>query len=731
MKLITNTAICSLALIGLSISQSASAQNNKRNTQQAETTPSYLVDTFISPIPTQRALFTTRVYNAIDVLDKRDGKKDQIVKFRDENSTATVTEAIINQGSKLVVLVENLNIDHGTKIKYHKIVENAIKKLNTITWSELNPKYFSDYISTLREMIIADHLGTLPTYAKENASIEVLDLIEAFDNPEAIGYIYEKIAKKHPEKLISKLPSVINQPYADHVITAAAQIMPGTILSYAKSKNQLNGLVRRNQDPLVKTIVQIADKAKNMQKLLPFVGAINRGEKDIKSLDILAENDDLYLQALVDLIVADEPMGRAGIENEINIRTMKYVREINALHDASDPVRFKCLQNFRDIDLYVIMIGGQDEIYTSSFTRGPFITMMKKMDKKSGTVLLEQLNYYHFRTFVRMTAGFSRLSNFLGTMNEDEKTALLKKFVSNLEEGDEDELEDAVDVADAYGSIKDEKLITFLKDEVTANYERVKNKNSQKGIIIYGLLATIFNGSNNTEIGDLPIPPITHIPVDQVKNDKGEIIEQMFFYGDSDGKTAYSAFMYSARLEKRFKVDESNKYWAKITSVNSDNKLTIYANKPLTEPEDEVAQRALKSYMLENDINPTVIVHRGHSYFVPTTIEYISPDVKMIILGSCGGYHNLSAILNTAEDAHIISSKQTGTTVVNEIILRRFHSELLSKSDINWVTLWNDLDKDFAKISASDREYFADYVPPNKNLGAIFIKAYKRIQESI
>ncbi|MBX9449190.1 MAG: hypothetical protein KL787_05500 [Taibaiella sp.] len=196
----------------------------------------------------------------------------------------------------------------------------------------------------------------------------------------------------------------------------------------------------------------------------------------------------------------------------------------------------------------------------------------------------------------------------------------------------------------------------------------------------------------------------------------------MFFYGDGDGKAAYRMFLNSIRSDKRFKIDESPKYWTVITSSNSENKLTIYCNKPLTEPEDELAQRKLKEYMDENDIIPTVIVHRGHSYFVPTTLEYITPDVKLVMLGSCGGYHNLSRILNTASDAHIISSKQTGTGVVNETILKELHSELMTKNELNWITMWSDLEKDFAKLRPVDREYFSDYVPPNKNLGAIFIK---------
>src|SRR5690606_826672 len=108
-----------------------------------------------------------------------------------------------------------------------------------------------------------------------------------------------------------------------------------------------------------------------------------------------------------------------------------------------------------DVDYYVMMIGGQDEIYTSSYTKGPFALMMKKMNGKSGKDLMKEMNYYHFRTFIRLAAGFNRLSDFLGTMKDAEKNELMTDFVQNLEKGGPNDLEDAVDVADAYGSIKD------------------------------------------------------------------------------------------------------------------------------------------------------------------------------------------------------------------------------------------------------------------------------------
>ncbi len=100
----------------------------------------------------------------------------------------------------------------------------------------------------------------------------------------------------------------------------------------------------------------------------------------------------------------------------------------------------------------------------------------------------------------------------------------------------------------------------------------------------------------------------------------------------------------------------------------------------------------------------------------------IQPSARIVVLGSCGGYNNLNDVLTISPDAHIISSKQVGTKTVNEPILQAINNTLRSGKDIDWIPMWRDLGKQF---SGAAKEKFDDYIPPYKNLGAIFIKAYR------
>ena len=380
------------------------------------------------------------------------------------------------------------------------------------------------------------------------------------------------------------------------------------------------------------------------------------------------------------------------------------------------------------------MVHGQDEIYTSSFL-GTFKRMLEKMKPLKGDQLLDSLHYDHFRTFIRMCAGYNTLSDFLGTMSDSSRTVLMSGFIDNLQKGKEEDLEDAVDVADAFGSITDSALSAFLQNKVKQDYEQSYKDRSKKGVIIYSLLARLFQGnriSGNDAGADslskrLGLPNINRVAYRDLLNDSGVIYQQVFFYGDKDGKQSYEHFLDIFRRDARWKIT-TDKYWSTIYSV-SGKKVVIFANLPLDEPGDDEAIEALSKYLFDSAIHPTIMIHRGHSYHLPVTLEKLDRRVRVVVLGSCGGYHNLATVLEKSPMAHIISSKQTGTMSVNDEILKSLNNSLISGQDANWITMWQGLEEFFnsKKRDPGEKDKFSDYVPPYKNLGAIFIKAYKRM----
>lgn len=724
-----------IVLSGLCLSTESfagSRKKKKKKVTKTEQLQPWEIDTLIVPIPINRQLFTGNVLQQIKIADLKDGSVDTLIELEDTVVSHLVTDALLKESLLVMYHIENLpETPHQTKIRYHRALEGLLKRLNSRSLTLENANYINKSIQNFEALVLAREQNAVMDFVKENANVYSLDNAELLSEyPEAKAYLFEAIGKAKPEMMIKRLPEFAKEAYADPIIAAAAKIVPGTILTYATSTSALSAAVRRNKDPLVQTIVRIATESSKPLRALPFLTEIHNKQKTVKQVDAITAKPDDYFRALVQLKIKGNNISEKAITQELNLRGLEYVREVNRLHDYGAAVRFKSLVGFGSEELYFMMIGSQNEIYTSSYI-WMFDRMMEKMKPLSGDEFLKKINMDHFRTFIRMSAGYNKLPAFMKSMTEENQTALMTDFVANLEQGAFDELEDAVDVADAYGSITDAQLLTFLQSEIKKNYERTYNANnseSTKGVIVYGLLGTIFSNANNAD--DLGsqlsiIPPITYLPRKALLNSKGEIVVQSFFYGDDDGKMSMESFK-SNFSGKNWKQTANNGQWITYTST-SKSPIVVYANLPLTEPKDEAAQKALQNHLTKNEIYPHFVIHRGHSYHLEGSLANLTPDVKVVMLGSCGGYHNLAQVLDKSPDAHIISSKQVGSMKINDPMIRAMFDQLQQGKDINWVTLWTDLQKYFNGRSAQEKDLFSDYVPPHKNLGAIFIKAYRKM----
>lgn len=728
-----------LTLLFFAFSKPAFADKRKKKVEKKISI--YDIDTLQHPIPLQRKLWHDKIDREQRAVDAFDGSVDGVVFYDDDTLyTRLLTAALLRDVDHMQKMIENFPskgdafTDEQNKVLYLRAVWHMLNTFNLDT--KVDPYYYRRLVTNMHDMLIASYENRLDDFVKDHVSIYTIEngYLLLKDHPTARAYVYRAMGKKDPVLMIKRLGDFADEPFADDIIADAARIVPNEVFNYASSTNyKLRTAVRRSQDPLVQTIVLIADRSAVPLKAMPFLSDIYHKRKTIAEVDAITANADLYFQNLVRLKVENDSLGGNTYTDELAYRALKYVREMDDLHESPDKVRFKCIDNMSPVALYFIMVYGQDEIYTSSFL-GTFHRMLERMKPMTGDRLLDTVHYEHFRTFIRMSAGYNTLSEFLATMNEDKKTALMKDFIAGLDKGKDDDLEDAVDVADAFGSIKDSALADFLNQQVKENYELSFKKKSRKGMYVYALLATLFEGSrgaNNDsaaleQSAVLHIPPINTVPYKALLGDTSTVVEQFFFFGDEDGKNSYASFLGNFR-DGKWKI-VTDKYWAVITST-SGKPVVIYANLPIPEPDDEEAQNQLCKYLADHNIHPTIIVHRGHSYHLPVTLDHLTKDTKIVVLGSCGGYHNLSIVLDHSPDAHIISSKQTGTMAVNEPIIKEINTQLLAGDDINWISMWKQLDGYFDK-KKDVKDKFSDYVPPYKNLGAIFIKAYRRVYNS-
>lgn len=717
----------SFLLAGMMVAPVTVNAQRKKKHQEPEISI-YDVDTLQTPVPLQRQYLHDRITKAIRGADASDGSVDSVIEFGEAIFTSILTKAMLQDMPQMQIMVENLPMtdkvnENQTKIRYLSAILSLLTDFNRDY--KVDPYFYRRAVTALRAMIIAREEGHLPQYVKDNTTLATLANVSLLDGfPESRALLYTTLGQNYPQLMILRLKEYANDPFAGTIIAAAARVTPTDIYNFVSSTNYtLSNAIRRTKDPLVQTIVQIADQSKSPLKALPFLGDVYNKRKTIAEVDKIVDDPDLFFKNLVRLKIEGDSFGSRSISSELAYRAMRYVRTINDLHESPAAVRFRIINDLTAPELYYIMIFGQDEIYTSSFL-GAFNVFKSRLDKNmSGIQMLDSIHYDRFRSFIRMCAGYNTLSQFMSTVDSNRRPDLMRDFVSNLELGNEDDLEDAVDVADAYSSIKDEKLAAFLRDEVRKNYERVSGERSKKGIIVYGLLSAIFKSFATGEVvgQDLGLPPVNLVPYSSLINDSGVVVEQFFFYGDEDGKMSYNSFLSNFPSAKW--TQTTNKYWTQFTSKTG-KPVIAFANLPLTEPADEEAQAKLQEYLENNNIRPSIIVHRGHSYHLPGTIDRLNRNTRVVMLGSCGGYHNLGTVLDHSPDAQIISSKQIGAMAVNEPIIKAINEDLLAGKDINWPILWTSVQNVLRQPALST---FSEYVPPHKNLGAIFIKAYRRL----
>ena len=696
-------------------------------------------------------------HDNIDKEQKRllalDGVADDSIKLsKDERINQEITNALIRQVDDLQRQIEEDSVLTGQgKIKYLRSLETLLRGYNNnCRKRDFPPSMAPGLVDGFKKAMALD---------RQNQSIESVIaeksygvgkiLVECFLLPtENVGVkpsrlvLIRKYLELHPDEIFNVLSGNPDLPFADSMIVVAGHRDVRKLYNYAAANTALAVRIRNSPDSLVSTVSRLAN-SKSGQLYFPFLDDLIRKKITIADINKVKDNDLDYYRLLVRTRMEYAarllpPERDTALEMDALTRMLAnkakdiFVREINALHTVDNPaVRFKILDPLTPWELYYIIVLSEDEIYTSSYL-GVYDRIFQRMSHPRGDSLVMELHGDYFRKFIKMAAAYNKLDHFLSTMEKDNASTIMKAFIIGLERASEEE---AVDVADSYSSIieKNPLLGKFVLSEVKWNYQRNEQNKNRKGIVVYNLLQTLFESADTSSRMDisakLGIPPIYNIDYSSLEDDSGRVVQQVFFYGDEDkdGQHSFADFLTLFQHKPEWKITENpSKEWVTISSVKG-KPVWIFANKPLFGPDDpdDKAQHHLDDYLYDNKLKPTIYIHRGHSYHVRYTLKQIEPSARIVILGSCGGYNNLNDVLTISNDAHIISSKQVGTKTVNEPILQAINHELLEGKNIDWITMWKELSDKFRKDPVA-RERFDDYIPPYKNLGAIFIKAYRK-----
>ena len=712
-----------------------------------------------SNIPLNRRVFHDRIKAEQIRLDKADGKIDGFIRISTiDDVNLQVTDAMIR---KINVLRNFVETDpelstNNEKIRYLRYIENVIRGF-TNAWKShvispaLAPALIDNFSLILKATIKGQSMANVISETPYEAATVLIDVFpENSGLQESKKYLFLKNAELHPETILKTIGPYANESFADTLVVLAFENNPTLLFDYAQSNNSVQAkLIRRSTDKRIQVISQLS-KMDSALFYFPFLDNLITGKETIEGIGkylasgkrkydsvgyykLLVKTEVEYYKRVTDQTHPQIPLGMFGVNGLLDMLQNKaiqhFVTPINELHEVSNPaVRFKALDLLDPQDLYYMMVLGENEIYTSSY-KNSFDLMMKRLGSKPrGDSLLMSVGFDHFKKFIKMAAGYNKLDTFLRTFPGNRSDKIMMAFISNLESSNT--LEDADDVADSYGSISNKALMKSMLKNVTDNEKRCVENKDNRGQMIYSMLKKIFLSAdtiNHIDLAhELGIPPVYTVDYNYLADDTGRIIEQIFFYGDKDGKESYHDYL-SSFNKSDWKITQVKGEWIEIKSLKG-KPIWIFANLPLDNhtDKDADAQKALIDYLDEKNLRPTIVIHRGHSYHLQYTIQQMPESAKIIMLGSCGGYNNLKHILDYAPDAHIISTKQIGSRNVNKPIIEALNNTLRAGKNIDWRQMWSALETLFAKESHEMRDLFEDYIPPHKNLGALLIKAYTK-----
>ena len=677
------------------------------------------------PIPTIRQLSHDYILNS----------EQDLIKHPSIAEDTIVTQCIHLQVFENRNWIETNNgLPDNEKFKWLRGVNNLLIELHT--GLKLNQLTVAAVVTTMRAFtsamkLSARGLNISPLITNENRTVGSI-LLATGSFTDNIGYaaardqLILKNCQNFPDQILNILDKqgseISSNRYADSLLIAAAFNNPEMVYNYAAAPSALGKKIQSINHPLVRWIGRLA-YMKTGRYYFPFLDELYTGKINIDNITPLIPEDQTenYFKLLVETRIKQvqrKKEGKTLVAEAALLTKLKsivmdlYVNDINGLHQTqSSIVRFKKIANLTPQELYYIAVLGADELYTSSFVSGIYPLIIRKLGTKNTSELLALVYQDYFKKFIAVAANYNTLQNFLSHMPIEASNDLMRRFVRDLDIAPT--LEDAVDVADAFSSISDTSLQNLILSEIR------KNKNNRLYQTLDALCTAAIHQKNTNPTIQALQNTFGLLDFNTLRNNQKNVIVRQYFYGDKDGIQIFNAFINS--FNKPGWKTIQKKYWTEINSTNG--KVSIYANMPLDEKNelDLKAQDSLTGYLAAQKITPSIVIHRGHSYYANHTIASIDSSAKLVLLGSCGGYQKLTSVLRRAPNTQIIASKQIGKGVINAALLSQIAEVLEKGQDLIWSGIWKQMND---RLKGEAKTSFQDYIPPYKNIGLMLLKTY-------
>ena len=141
----------------------------------------------------------------------------------------------------------------------------------------------------------------------------------------------------------------------------------------------------------------------------------------VQELERIARDPGAFTKLLLSLRYTPDAPGRYSVDELVADNAREVVREINDLHNEADDKRFAAVRNYNALELYTLMVYGEDELFTSSYN-GLFSRLMTGL-KGEGIAPQDLLTRVgeKLRPFIRLASQYHRLPEWLSQMSSSDQ----------------------------------------------------------------------------------------------------------------------------------------------------------------------------------------------------------------------------------------------------------------------------------------------------------------------
>jgi len=416
-------------------------------------------------------------------------------------------------------------------------------------------------------------------------------------------------------------------------------------------------------------------------------------------------------------------------------------------HNINDEQNHAVLDNMH-LDLnssYNTLIYGESELYTTSFNnlfnffRAQLNSNLSVVDSNNTEQkpyivdFLDSVDFVGFRTLIKLVVTFNRLDDFKSLFREVDFDVIMQETLSNIDRSS-NSVEQFTIVSEIISALDYKPRL--VEQILLSNFNRVQDRENK---ILYGLLVSCFVNKHSSasqqslEIAEqYPIETIDMLSMDEMfvqdpENPERQLNVQMhLFFTDDDAVSSFNTFKAQYRNEPGWRIREFDDY-IMIEGTLGSKTIRIFANRPVLDDLEAVNQNISSMKGAIGELPVQMLVHRGHSFHVDSSLPHITSNTRFVFLGSCGGYSEISSVLDRSEHAQMLVTRGTGMKAVNNPLIFDMNQEMLRSDRIVWRDFWSRQERSFRRKSPRVRSGFEGYVSPHNNLSIMYLNAFRRL----